>query len=69
VNAEQTRMGIGVIVNVRDFKGLVSAALSFTREAYPEPVTAESMGTLCAVEFCRMQDIIFEGMLMWWSRL
>ncbi|XP_059454995.1 uncharacterized protein LOC132185207 [Corylus avellana] len=55
-------MGIGVII--RDSQGLVSAALSFTREGFPEPTTAKSMGALCAVEFCRdlgMQNIIFEG--------
>ena len=44
-------MQIGVVV--RDCKGLVYAALSRTTEAYPEPVIEETIGALCASEFCR----------------
>jgi ribonuclease HI len=55
-------MGIGVVV--RDFQGLVHAARSQTRNTHPEPVIAEAMGALKAIEFCRelgLQDIILEG--------
>ncbi|XP_059431532.1 uncharacterized protein LOC132165040 [Corylus avellana] len=55
-------MGFGVVV--RDHEGLVCAALSKTMDGCPDPTTAEAMGALCAMEFCRdlgLQDLILEG--------
>ncbi|XP_059445373.1 uncharacterized protein LOC132177154 [Corylus avellana] len=55
-------MGIGVLV--RDHLGKINAALCKTVEAYLEPVIAEAMGALRAIELCRemwIQEVIFEG--------
>ncbi|XP_059451173.1 uncharacterized protein LOC132181948 [Corylus avellana] len=59
---EKQRIGIGIII--RDFKGLVCAALSQTIEIYTEVATAEAMGALRVIEFCKdigIQEVIFEG--------
>jgi ribonuclease HI len=62
LNKQTKWMGIGVII--RDDQGLVSSALCQTKDAFPEPVTAEAMGALCAIELCKdlgLQDVILEG--------
>lgn len=62
IRVERKWTGFGVIV--RDHDGMVCAALSKTMEVCPDPTTAEAMGALCAVEFCRdlgLQDMIREG--------
>lgn len=56
------QMGVGVII--RDSKGEVIAALSQPVMATYDPVSAESMATLRAVEFCKelgIHDFILEG--------
>lgn len=59
---ERSRMGIEIIM--RDFKGLVYAALRKTMEIYTEAAIAEAMGALRAMEFCKeigLQEVLFEG--------
>jgi ribonuclease HI len=56
------QMGVGVII--RDWKGEVIAALSQPVMATYDPVSAESMAALRAVEFCSevgINDFILEG--------
>jgi ribonuclease HI len=56
------RLGIGVIT--RESKGFVIAAMSRSVNTIQEPVTAEAMGALSAVELCKeigIQEIFLEG--------
>lgn len=55
-------MGFGLIV--RDTNGHMHAAACYTVEAWVEPVIAEALAALRAVEFCRnrgMDCIVLEG--------
>ena len=55
-------MGLGVII--RDYKGLVSAALSRTLISLQDPVIGEAMGALGTAEFCKdlkFSNVILEG--------
>jgi ribonuclease HI/exonuclease III len=56
------RIGVGVLV--RDYQGLVHAALCKTIHSCYVPVVAEAIGALIAAEFSRdlgIQDIVLEG--------
>ena len=44
---------MGVVVVIRDDKGLIIAALSKPIQALHDPASAEAVATLSAVEFCK----------------
>ena len=55
-------MGMGIII--RDYQGFVQAALCRNISSVRDPGSAEALGVLTAVEFCRdlgLLDIILEG--------